>query len=87
MIESISADTGFAAGTPPPDSTTFSGNRGNIFENAENNAFTIASIGRQDIDVSNNKNMHTRIYSTNDATIILDELSMPIDSNNDTSTN
>lgn len=82
-IQPIAADTGFAGGSPPPDYTTFSGSRGDIFQGPESNAFTIASIARN-IDSSNAKTNHTRIYSTNDATIILDELSMPL---TDTSTN
>ena len=90
-IQPIASDTGFAAGSPPPDATTFSGSNGNIFETASDNAFEIASISKNITaqDASLSSEHHTRIYSTNDATIILDELSMPItgiDTSTDSST-
>lgn len=91
-IKPISADSGFAYGSSAnsSDYMTFSSNTigNNIFQNPESNSFQIASINR-DISSDNSTDQHTRIYSTNDATIILDELSMPIDNssdNNETST-
>lgn len=67
--------------------TSFTGNGGNIFSTAEENSFQIASLNRN-IDVSSNTVNRTRIYSTNDATIVLDELSLPLtDSSQNTSSN
>lgn len=56
----------------------FSGSGGNIFSSSAANSFVQASASE------NNKESivstdHTRIYSTNDACIVLDELSMPLD--------
>lgn len=58
--------------------TTFTGAGGNIYENAGTNAFTQASFSDAKID-QNNNTQHTRIYSTNDACIVLDELAIPYD--------
>jgi len=70
---------------------TYTGSGGNLFTSAEDNAFSIAVLATN-IDSSHNiyknANKRTRIYSTNDATIILDELKLPIDiSVNDNWTN
>lgn len=68
-------------------STTFSGSGGNLFDDPANNAYKMAAI-RTDINTSTAAKNHTRIYSTNDATIILDELSLNLDTSiNDSSTN
>ena len=74
---------------------TYTGKGGNIFSNDKDNAFGLA--GLKDNTLLNNKldeittnssipkYKHTRIYSTNDATIVLDELRLPMDiSTNDT---
>ena len=59
--------------------TTYTGSGGNIFTNAKNDAFSTAALA----DDTNNKTKeyftskikkHTRIYSTNDSCIVLDEL-------------
>lgn len=71
------------AGEPQYRTITGSG-KGNIFENADENAFTIASV-KTDIKIQDNKT-RTRIYSTNDATIVLDELALPMEQPTDTST-
>lgn len=68
-------------------STTFSGSGGNLFEDPANNAYQMAAI-KTNVNTSTNTKNHTRIYSTNDATIILDELSLNLDtSTDDSSTN
>ena len=69
---------------------TYTGGGGNIFSNAQDNAFAMAAIDSslftnkadQKIIDSSTKQVHTRIYSTNDATIILDELKIPLDVSN-----
>ena len=63
---------------------TYTGSGGNIFSNAGTNAFSTAVLA-QDKDsksksyFSSKNKEHTRIYSTNDSTIILDELKLPLD--------
>lgn len=60
---------------------TFSGNGGrSVFELVDDNTLRIGSldVSRGLIDTSTNT-QHTRIFSTNDATIVLDELSLPLD--------
>lgn len=57
---------------------TYTGVGGNIFSNAGDNAFGTAAMAEPSI--INNKDInHTRIYSTNDSCIVLDELSLPYD--------
>lgn len=55
---------------------------GNIFENSEDNAITVASLTTDASwflpDSSVVKYNHVRIYSTNDSSIVLDELSLPL---------
>ncbi len=70
---------------------TYTGIGGNIYEKAENNAFSLATLSNN-IDSSkdffSHKNeQHTRIYSTNDAKIVLDELKLPLDYMDDTYAN
>lgn len=64
---------------------TFSGNNGkSVFELVDDNTLRMGSLEVQE-NVRDASNIHTRIYSTNDATIVLDELSLPFDvSINDT---
>ena len=65
---------------------TYTGSGGNIYENAENNAFSLATLSNNvdNKEIFNFKNTeHTRIYSTNDAKIVLDELKLPLDYIND----
>lgn len=63
---------------------TITGSGGNIFESATYNSITAAAMTT---DVSTIKKaedqQHTRIYSTNDSTIVLDELSLPAYHNDD----
>lgn len=63
---------------------TITGTGGNIFESTVYNSITAAAMVT---DVSTIKQVedrqHTRIYSTNDSTIVLDELSLPAYHNND----
>ena len=73
---------------------TYTGNGENIFENASENAFSNAVLSSKatadasynaffnmyDTSTRKSKVKHTRIYSTNDAKIVLDELRIPIDS-------
>lgn len=66
---------------------TFNGQGGNIFENAKDNAFQTASAtSKQTMFTSKDQfaTSHTRIYSTNDSCIVLDELKIPFDSNDPT---
>lgn len=61
---------------------TFNGTGGNIFEVVNKNAisqaaFTDTSIAYSAINFINDKEVHVRIYSTNDSKIVLDELSLP----------
>lgn len=62
--------------------TTLTGSGGNIFESASYNSITAASMSTDaswfSPNSSVNGNQHVRIYSTNDSTIVLDELSLPI---------
>ena len=63
---------------------TFTGQGGNIFENSKDNAFQMASAtSKQTMFSSKDKfaSSHTRIYSTNDSCIVLDELKIPYNSN------
>mgnify|MGYP004582061491 FL=1 len=63
---------------------TFTGQGGNIFENSKDNAFQTASAtSKQTMFSSKDKfaSSHTRIYSTNDSCIVLDELKIPYNSN------
>lgn len=75
-----------ASGGDQRQITIQGGGKGNIFENADENAFTIASL-KMDTKINDNNKTHTRIYSTNDATIVLDELALPMKPTNNTSTN
>ena len=67
---------------------TYTGKGGNIFSNAGNNAFSIATT--KDTSTLNSKTgvkkngevTRTRIYSTNDSTIVLDELALPLEVSN-----
>lgn len=63
---------GYAAGAQPNDYQTFT----SIYSGAELNTSRTASV-KLPIDTSTVK--HTRIYKFNDASIIVDELSMPLD--------
>ena len=63
---------------------TFTGKGGNIFANSKDNAFQMASAtSKQTMFSSKDKfaSSHTRIYSTNDSCIVLDELKIPYNSN------
>ena len=63
---------------------TFTGQGGNIFENSKDNAFQMASAtSKQTMFSSKDKfaSSHTRIYSTNDSCIVLDELKIPYNQN------
>ena len=59
--------------------TTISGTGGNIFESTDYNSLTTAPLTDASINKPyyQNKN-RIRIYSTNDSTIVLDELSLPL---------
>ena len=62
---------------------TFTGSGGKtVFELVDDNTLKIGSLdfSRRDVDSSTVVN-HTRIFSTNDASIVLDELSLPMDVN------
>ena len=66
---------------------TFTGQGGNIFANSKDNAFQMASAtSKQTMFSSKDKfaSSHTRIYSTNDSCIVLDELKIPYNSNDPT---
>lgn len=60
---------------------------GNIFENTADNAITVASLATDSSwftpDSSSFNQRHVRIYSTNDSSIVLDELSLPVYHQND----
>ena len=63
---------------------TFTGQGGNIFANSKDNAFQMASATSKQTMFSSKDNFassHTRIYSTNDSCIVLDELKIPYNSN------
>lgn len=63
---------------------TFTGQGGNIFENSKDNAFQMASATSKQTMFSSKDQFassHTRIYSTNDSCIVLDELKIPYNSN------
>lgn len=76
---------GFANGNQYPVHTeyeTFSGSGGNIFEKTDKNAISQAafvdpSTVNTDVGFLTSKELHVRIYSTNDSKIVLDELSLP----------
>lgn len=66
---------------------TVTGQGGNIFANSKDNAFQMASAtSKQTMFSSKDKfaSSHTRIYSTNDSCIVLDELKIPYNSNDPT---
>ena len=66
---------------------TFTGQGGNIFANSKDNAFQMASAtSKQTMFSSKDKfaSSHTRIYSTNDSCIVLDELKIPYNPNDPT---
>ncbi len=65
---------------------TFTGQGGNIFANAKDNAFQLAADASKSKFSSKDSeaSKHTRIYSTNDSCIVLDELSIPYDPNDPT---
>ncbi len=68
---------------------TYAGIGGNIFEKSKDNAITFTQAAYSvdnTIDKQKNEN-HTRIYSTNDAVIVLDELHLPMDDENITYAN
>ena len=65
---------------------TYTGSGGNIFESAGNNAFSTAILAddvenksKAGLFMDSKNTQHTRIYSTNDSTIVLDELKLPLD--------
>ena len=65
--------------------TTYSGAGGNLYTNAKENAFSTAVLSEnrqiRDQDYFTSKTTeHTRIYSTNDSCIVLDELKINLDS-------
>lgn len=67
---------------------TFSGSGGSIFEKTEMNAISQAafvdpSTMENRINVALGRDTHTRIYSTNDSKIVLDELALPVYHKND----
>ena len=71
-----------------PEYETFNGIGGNVFEIVNKNAisqaaFTDASTANTTINFINDKEIHVRIYSTNDSKIVLDELSLPVYHNDD----
>ena len=68
-----------ASGTVPQNTGQVftSAVQGNIFASADANAFSLATI--EDSSNARYEATHTRIYSTNNSTIVLDELSLPID--------
>ena len=65
---------------------TYSGSGGNIFSNANDNAFSVAALAQDETNeyllftnkakVNAHEYKRTRIYSTNDSCIVLDELSI-----------
>ena len=65
---------------------TFTGQGGNIFENSKDNAFQLAESSSKSKFSSkdNSAKDHTRIYSTNDSCIVLDELKIPYNPNDPT---
>ena len=76
---------GYTANNYPVHSEydTFTGSGGKtVFELVDDNTLKIGSLdfSRRDVDSSTVVN-HTRIFSTNDASIVLDELSLPMDVN------
>lgn len=70
---------------------TLSQQYGNIFENIEDNAISVASMTTDASwflpDSSVKSQSYVRIYSTNDSSIVLDELSLPVYHDNDTYAN
>ena len=63
---------------------TFTGQGKNIFANSKDNAFQMASATSKQTMFSSKDQFassHTRIYSTNDSCIVLDELKIPYNSN------
>lgn len=63
---------------------TITGTGGNIFESANYNAITSAHMTTDPSTLHKQADtQHTRIYSTNDSTIVLDELSLPLYHQND----
>ena len=63
---------------------TYTGQGGDLFANSKDNAFQMASAtSKQTMFSSKDKfaSSHTRIYSTNDSCIVLDELKIPYNSN------
>ena len=64
---------------------TYTGPGGNLFNNSKENAFTLAAVKQNDMlnsgtfNTKDGKHTRTRIYSTNDALIVLDELKIPLD--------
>lgn len=67
--------------------TTYTGQGGNIFENSKDNAFQLASSTSKQTKITSKDQFasnHTRIYSTNDSCIVLDELKIPYEANDTT---
>lgn len=63
---------------------TITGSGGNIFESAAYNSITAAHMTTDPSTIKKSEDQdHIRIYSTNDSTIVLDELSLPVYHDND----
>ena len=63
---------------------TYTGQGGDLFANSKDNAFQMASATSKQTMFSSKDQFassHTRIYSTNDSCIVLDELKIPYNSN------
>lgn len=74
---------GYTSNTYPihTEYDTFSGNGGKtVFELVDDNALRMAALMIDTSVRDSSSNIHTRIYSTNDSTIVLDELTLPLDS-------
>ena len=71
-----------------PEYETFNGTGGNVFEKVDKNSisqasFTDPSSGQTMQNFLTSKDLHVRIYSTNDSKIVLDELALPVYHEND----
>lgn len=64
---------------------TITAQYGNIFESTSDNAISVASLMNDSswLNPSTFGKEHVRIYSTNDSSIVLDELSLPLYHKND----
>lgn len=81
IAQGMTTNNNAAQGNTTPSGEVFtSAVSGNIFATSDANAYSLAAF--EDSSQARYETTHTRIYSSNNSTIVLDELSLPIDDGN-----